>query len=137
MPMKSESFSRWIATGVPSFLGIGLVAAVVLRLGFGLPFASVRGSITALVTIQVAFFIVMYSVRQRYKQTRDLRVGFVVAGMYGLFIGLAGMYYAARLGLVSPKVVDENYLGFSVFMVVVIIVGIVLFSFWKPTQFTQ
>jgi len=89
------------------------------------------------VTIQVAFFIVMYSVRQRYKQTRDLRVGFVVAGMYGLLMGVAGMYYAARLGLVSPKVVDENYLGFSVFMVVVIIVGIVLFSFWKPTQFTQ
>jgi predicted benzoate:H+ symporter BenE len=135
--MKSESFSRWIATGVPSFLGIGLVAGVILRTGFGLPFARVGLPITVLVTIQVAFFIVMYWVRQRYKQTRDLRVGFVVAGIYGLLVRLVGMYYASQLALVNPKAVNENYFGFSVFMVAVIVIGVGLLSFWKPTQFRQ
>src|SRR5882762_3026598 len=130
MPMKSESFSRWIATGVPPFLAVGLFAAVILRTGFGVPFASVSEPVVVLLTIQVAFFIVMYAVRQRYKQTHDLRAGIVVAGIHGLLAGLAGMYYAARLGLVSAKVVDENYFGFSAYTVVVVIIAIGLFSFW-------
>ncbi len=135
--MKSESFSRSIATGVLFFLGIGLLAGLILRAGFGLPLIMVVVPITVLTTIQTAFLIVMYWVRQRYKQTRDLRVGVVVAGIYCLLLGLAGMYYAAQLGLVSLKAVNENYFGFPIFMVVVIAIGVGLLSYWKPTQFRQ
>ena len=137
MSMKSESFSRWIAIGVLLFAGIGLLAGFILRAGFGLPLIRVVVPIAVLTTIQMAFFIVMYWVRQRYKQTRDLRVGVVVAGIYCLLLGLVGMYYAAHLGLVSLKAVNEDYFGFPIFMVVVIVIGVGLLSYWKPTQFRQ
>jgi len=32
-----ETLSRWVSTGVPIFIGVGMVAAFVLRLSFGLP----------------------------------------------------------------------------------------------------
>jgi hypothetical protein len=103
-------------------------------MGFGLPVVRVALPITVLVAIQAAFFIGMYPIRKRYKQSRDLRAGFILTGVYGPLIGLAGMYYAGRLGLVGASTLNENYLGFSLFVVVVIAVGVGLFSFLKPTR---
>jgi len=79
----------------------------------------------------------MYWARQRYKQTGDLRAAIVVVGLFGLLLGLSGMYYAAQLGLVSPQTVKDNYFGFSISMVLVIVIVFGLFSYWKPTQFRQ
>jgi hypothetical protein len=135
--MNGDNFSSWFRNGTLSLLGIGLLAAVILRTGFGLPFTRVAVPIAVLVTIQITFFSVMYWARQPYKRKNDLRVGIVVFGTYGLLMGLAGMYYAAQLGLVSPNAVKENYFGFSIFMVVVIVVGVGLFSYWKPSEFKQ
>jgi hypothetical protein len=88
----------------------------------------------ALIAIQSAFFIGMYYIRKRYKRSRDLRAGVILTGIYGLLIGLAGMHYAARLGLAGVSTLDENYLGFSVFMVVVIAIGVGLLSALKPAR---
>lgn len=69
-----------------------------------------------------------------YQQTRDLRTGFIVAGLYGLFIVLAGMYYAGELGIVGARTFEDNHVEFSVFMGVVICIGVVFFSFVKPKR---
>ena len=116
------------------FVGIGILGGFALHMGFGLPVVRVALPITVLVAIQAAFFIGMYPIRKRYKQSRDLRAGFILTGVYGPLIGLAGMYYAGRLGLVGASTLNENYLGFSLFVVVVIAVGVGLFSFLKPTR---
>ena len=115
-------------------IAIGIFAGFALCVGFGLPLARVALPITVLVAIQVAFFICMYGIRKRYKHSRDLRAGFIVAGMYCLSAGLAGMYYGGQLGLVGIKTLDETYSGFSIYVIVVIGIGVGLLSLLKPTR---
>ena len=126
--------SRWVLRGVPLLVGIGIVAGLALRIAFGLPFARIAIPITVLVVIQGALFISMYWVRQRNKRKPDLRGGIFIFGSYGLLIGLAGMYYAGQLGLVGVNTLNDNYLGFSVFMLVVIAISVGLFSLLKPKR---
>jgi hypothetical protein len=61
-------------------------------------------------------------------------VGVILTGVYGLLIGLAGMYYAGQLGIVGVNTLNDNYLGFSVFMLVVIAISVGLFSLLKPKR---
>jgi hypothetical protein len=129
-----ETLSRWVLKGVPLLVGIGIVAGLALRISFGLPFARSAIPIAVLVAIQGALFISMYWVRQRYKRNPDLRGGIMLFGSYGLLIGLAGMYYAGQLGLVGANTLNENYLEFSVFMLVVIAISVGMFSFLKPKR---
>jgi hypothetical protein len=131
---SNESLPRWVLSGLPLLVGIGVVVGLALRISFGLPFARIAIPITVLVAIQGALFISMYWVRQRYKRKPDLRGGIIIFGSYGLLIGLAGMYYAGQLGLVGANTLNENYLGFSVYVLVVTAVAVGLFSFLKPTR---
>ncbi len=130
----NESLPRWVLSGLPLLVGLGVIVGLALRISFGLPFARIAIPITVLVAIQGALFTSMYWVRQRYKRKPDLRGGIVLFGGYGLLMGLAGMYYAGQLGLVSVNTLSENYLGFSVYVVVVTALAVGLFSFLKPTQ---
>jgi hypothetical protein len=52
--------------------------------------------------------------------------------MYGLLVILAGMYYAGQLGLVPARTFDENYVGLSAFIAVVVCVGVGFLSILKP-----
>jgi hypothetical protein len=122
------------AEGLPLLVGIGVAVGLALRIIFGLPFARIAIPITVLVAIQGALFISMYWVRQRYKRKPDLRGGIILFGSYGLLIGLAGMYYAEQLGLVGVNTLSENYLGVSVYVLVVTAVAVGLFSFLIPTR---
>jgi NO-binding membrane sensor protein with MHYT domain len=130
----NESLPRWVLNGLPLLVGIGVVVGLALRISFGLPFARIATPITVLVAIQGALFISMYWVRQRYKRKPDLRGGIILFGSYGLLIGLAGMHYAGQLGIVGVNTLNENYLGFSVYVLVVTAVAVGLFSFLKPTR---
>ena len=105
-------------------MGVGIVAAFVLRLSLGLSLAKLSIPIAVLVGIQVVFYVGMYAVRIRYRRTRDLRTGFIVGGMYALFVVLAGMHYAGQLGIIGPRTFEDNYVEFSVFMGVVICIGV-------------
>jgi hypothetical protein len=128
----NETLSRWVYQGVPLLIGIGIVAAIVLRVSFGLPLAKLAIPIAVLLGIQLVFYVSMYAVRKRYRHTRDLRTGAVASGLYGLFIVLAGMYYAGQLGIVGARTFEDNYIEFSVFMSVVTCIVFVVFSFVKP-----
>jgi UDP-N-acetylmuramyl pentapeptide phosphotransferase/UDP-N-acetylglucosamine-1-phosphate transferase len=128
----NETFPGWVHQGIPLIIGVGIVAAVVLRISFGLPILKLVVPITALLAIQVVFYLGMYAVRKQCRKTQDLRAGAVVTGMYALLIVLAGMYYAGQLGIASARTFEDNYLGFSVFAVVVTCIVVVIFSFVKP-----
>jgi hypothetical protein len=133
MPVNiEERFSRWLAIGVLSLLGIGLLAVAILHTSLGAPWAGVLRAVTLLVTIQLVLYVAMYWVRKRFKQTHDLRTGIMVFGLYCLLFGLAGMHYAGQLGLMNSKVGRGDYVGFSIFVLVVTTLTFVLFSFWRP-----
>ena len=128
----NETLSRWLYQGVPPLIGVGIVAALVLSLSFGLSLARLILPIAVLVAIQLLFYVGMYGTRKRYRRTGDLRTAALITGIYGLSIVLAGMYYAGQLGIASARTFDDNYIGFSVFMAVVTCIVVVVFSFVKP-----
>jgi membrane protein DedA with SNARE-associated domain len=105
----NETLSRWVYQGVPLLIAVGIVAAFVLRVSFGLPLARLALPIAVLVGIQVLFFVGMYGARKRYRRTGDLRTAALVTGTF-----------------------EDNYVGFSVFMGVVTCIVFVVFSFVKP-----
>ena len=129
---KGETFSRWMWQGVLLLTGIGVIAGVVVHVSFGVPPSRLAIPIAALLAVQIAFYAAMFAARKRYQRTRDLRAGFIAAGIYGLFIALAGMYFAGRLGIIGARTFEDNFVGFSVFMGVVICVGFGLLSFLRP-----
>jgi hypothetical protein len=116
---------------IPLLVGLGIVGAFAVRMTFGLPLAKLAGPIAALLAIQVAFLIVMYAARKRYQKTQDLRSAFILASIYGLVIGLTGMYYAAQLGIVGARTFDDNCIGFSIYVGVVICIGVGCLSLFK------
>jgi hypothetical protein len=127
-----DTLSRWVCQGLPPIIGVGVVAAFLLRLSLALPLSKLAVPIAALLGIQVVFYVAMYAVRKRYSRTRDLRTPAFVAGIYGLCIVLAGMYYAGQLGIASARTFEDNYIEFSVFMGVVTCIVVGIFSFVKP-----
>lgn len=135
--MKSpanETLSRWLYQGVPLLVGIGIIAVVVLRRGFGLSLARLALPIAVVLGIQLLFYVSMYRTRQQYRRTGDLRTAALLTGAYGLSIGLAGMYYAAKLGILRVNTFTDNYVAFSIYIVVVVGIGIGLLSFSKPKR---
>ena len=103
MESQSAPLTRWVLQGVPVLIGIGIATALLLHFSLGFTLLSLSVPITSLLVIQLAFYLSMYGVRKRFRQTRDLRTGFIVVGMFCLLIVLAGMYFAERIGLVAPK----------------------------------
>lgn len=121
-----------MSRGVPLIIAIGIVATVVLRTSFRLPVGKLALPVTVLVGIQLVFYVLMFTVRQRYRRTRDMRTAVFVTGTYGLCVGLAGMYYAGQLGVASARAFEDNYVGFSVYMGIVTCIAVVALSFVKP-----
>jgi multisubunit Na+/H+ antiporter MnhB subunit len=101
-------------------------------MNFGLPLAKLATPGTVLVGTLVLFYIGMYAIRKTYKRTRDVRPGFVVSGIYSLFIVLAGMYYAGQLGIMGARTFEDTYVEFSTSVGVVLCVGVGFLSVLKP-----
>lgn len=127
-----ESLSQWVLKGLPLLVGLGVVAGFALHATFGLPLTRVVLPIMTLLGIQSAFFISMYGIRKHYRQSGDLRAGFIVMGLYCLLIGLVGMYFVRQLGIVSVKTLDG--LGFSIYVVIVIGCGVAALSLKRFTR---
>lgn len=83
--------------------GVGMIVALVLHSSFGLPLAKLPFPVTVLAGIQVAFYLGMFVVRQRYRRTRDLRAAHFITG-YSLAIERGGVlcrptWYSQRKNL--------------------------------------
>jgi hypothetical protein len=128
-----ERLSKWLLVGVPSFLGIGLLAAVILHLSFGVPLLSALLAAAALAGVQLAMYVPMYWVRQRFRKTQDLRLGVLVFGLYGLLLGSACIHFALQLGL-TKGVRHSDYVEFPIYMVVVTALAVLVCSLVKPKQ---
>ena len=125
------SLSKWLLAGTPSVVILGVVSVVVLHAGFKIPWRAATVAVAVQLGIQVALYIVMYWVRERFQRTHDLRATVVAFGMYGLIAGLIGMRYAEQLGIVSSGVFSANCVPFSIFMAIVTAMSFILFTFWK------
>src|SRR5450755_3942349 len=102
MSMRTEErLSKWLLVGVPSCLGMGLLAAAILHLSFGVSLLSALVAAMVLVGVQLAMYVPMYWVRQRFKKTQDLRTGILVFGLYVLVLGVVSTHYAMRFGLTT------------------------------------
>lgn len=129
--MKTEEhFSKWLLVGVPSFLGMGLLAAAILHLSFGVPLSRALLAAAVLAGVQLGMYVPMYWVRQRFRKTQDLRAGILVFGLYVLVLGSVCMYYAMHFGL-TERVTRSDYTWFSTYVIVVTVLGVLLFSLGK------
>ena len=129
-----DTFSRWIRQGAPLHVGVVVLLGLVIRLICAVPLAKLANPIAFLAVLQMTFYMSMYPARKRYRDTGDLRVGFTLMGLYCLLLGLAGMYYAGKLGLAAVETFNDNYLGFSIYVIVVVCIGVGLLSLLKSKR---
>ncbi len=126
-----ERFSKWIAVGLPALVAVALLVGVVLRSALGVPWSNLIWPILALAVIQSALYVSMYRVRQRFRVTGDMRPGVAVFAFHLWVLGLCGIYFAERLRLIAQMNAMHEYLGFTLFMLVVAVGSVALFSFKK------
>jgi hypothetical protein len=134
LPQVNGPFAQWTGTGIFFFLGSSVLLAPILHFEFRLPISRLLIPITVLVLIQLGFCAAIYWFRKQFDQTHDLRMGVVIFGLYALVTCLTGMYYAGRLGLSPRSLFRDNYLGFSVFMLVVISISLILVWSTRSTK---
>jgi apolipoprotein N-acyltransferase len=114
---QQERFSRWLIGGL-LYYAMGLLAAVFLRATHGIPFVRTVGPVCVLATLVLFLFhIPMYLLSRRFKSARNLRPAALLTGLCALAIGLVGMYYAGQIGLSRCDLLRENYLSFSIYVV--------------------
>ncbi len=129
---KEERFSRWFVGGVPLLYSICLFAAVVLRFSFGIAFRRTVGPLSVIATVvAVTFYIPMYWFRQRFRSKHVLRPAVLFTGVCALVVGLLGMYYAGQIGLSHASLLHDNYLSFSVFVILVTGIAVTAASYVK------
>lgn len=130
--MNSEiSLSRWLMAGVPSAAVLGVLGVVVLHMGAKIPWNVAILPVVVLLAVFTALYIVMYWVRKQFRHSHDLRLGVLAFGIFGLVTGLIGMRYAGQLGIVSPNTFSINYVPYSIYVGVVTVLAVVLFTFWR------
>ena len=79
------------------------------------------------------WYTLMFWVRRRFKRTHDFRIGIAVTGLYVLATGVSCIRYAGELGFISLAAASGDCVRFVVFMAIVILVSVIVFSFWKLT----
>jgi len=124
-----ETFSRWLLVGIPLLLTVGVFAAVALHVAFGVPASSSTWAAAVLIFVQFSLYVPMYWIRRQFRKTQDLRFALVVFGIYCLVMGFVVIHYAAHFHIgFAQKVSREDYLGFSVYVLVTVGLAVLLFS---------
>jgi uncharacterized membrane protein len=126
LPQIKGRLAQWMGTGIFFFLGGSVLLALILHFEFRLSMARLAVPLTILVLIQLRFCSAIYWFRKRFDRTHDLRIGYVIFGLYTLVMCLTGMYYAGNLGFASRTLFRDNYLGLSIFMLIVISISLIL-----------
>jgi hypothetical protein len=115
----------------PSVVVAGLLAVMLLHIGFGVPWRGVYAPAIIFTVIYAFFCVGMFWVRKQFYRSRDLRLGVCITGIYTLVTVLIGMWYAGELGIAGPATFAENSIPFSVYMLVCTAILFVLSSYWK------
>lgn len=126
-----NGFSRWLVAGLPSAAVLGVLSVLVLHVGAKIRWKVAIPPVIVLVSSFAALYIVMYWVRRQFRQSHDLRPAVLAFGIFSLVTGLIGMKYAEQLGIVSSTSISANYVPFSIYVGVVTVLTVILFTFWK------
>ena len=126
------SLSWWVARVFPSIIASGVLGVVILHTGFKVPWRRAYVPAIIFMTTYALFSVGMFWVRKQFDRSRDLRLGACVSGIYSLVTVLVGMWYAGDLGITSSVTLAENWIPFSVFMLICTVISFVLVSYWKP-----
>ena len=125
---RQETFWEWVRF-VPLFLVVGLLAAIVLHVGFNLQPRQILTPVAVLVLIQLAMYVPMFWLRRRFRLTGNPRAGIALSGAYLLIIGLAAFHYGNELRLVNIH--KSDYLGFSAAVIATTLLLLVFNRKWK------
>jgi len=118
--------SRWLAIGSPSVVVLGVLCETVIHLAFRVSLGKALTPTIVLITIQMAFYMSLYSARQRSDGSRDLRLATGVFGICIVSTGLFGMRWAESLGIARSGIFDSNYRLFSVSVLTSTLIAVVL-----------
>jgi hypothetical protein len=132
--ISRESFARWLMAGIVWCSALGLLGAIVLHTYSKAPWRTTTEPVVVMSLILLAWYLLMFWARRQFKRSHDLRIGTVVTGLFVMAEGVGCFRYAGKLGFVSPDAVSANYIGLSIFMTVVIVVSVVVVSFWRRAR---
>ena len=125
------TLSWWSARMSPSVVALGVLCFVILHTGFGVPRSRAYVPAIILTAIYALLCIGMFWARKQFDESRDLRLGAGLFGLYCLITGQVGMWYAGVLGIVSSAIFAENWIPFSVYMSICTAISLFLVSRWK------
>jgi len=125
------NLSAWLLRGSPSVVALGVVCGATLHYQFGSPWISVLCPVVVLMVIQTLFYWGLYRAVRQFEQRSDPRFAVVLAGVYGLTLGVLGMWFAGHLGIVPYTVLTRHYVRFSVLMIIGTILWYLVASLWK------
>lgn len=130
--MNSEnSLSRWLMAGVPAVVVLGVLGVIALHIGAKAPWITAIPPVIVLLALFSVLYVVMYWVRKQFHRSHDLRLGILAFGIFGLVTGLVGMRSAGQLGIANPTIFRDNFAPFSVYVGVVTLIALILFTFWR------
>jgi hypothetical protein len=118
----NQSFKNWLSVGAPLLIAGAALVALCVRTALGITWSEVILPAFLFGMIQVVFFGAMYFARTYARAHNDLRPGFLTSGLYCLAVGLLGIHYAVRWGLIGPKSIQANYGAFTIFVLVATVI---------------
>jgi hypothetical protein len=128
------NLSWWLVRVSPSIIASGVLGAIILHSGFGVPWRSAYAPAIIFMAIYTVLCVGMFWAREQFDKSRDLRLGVGLFGMFGLVTGLVGMWCAGDRGIVSSAIFAENRIPFSAFMLICTTISVALVSWWKPNS---
>jgi hypothetical protein len=129
--ISRESFARWLMAGIVWCSSLGVLGAIVLHAYSKVPWSTTTEPVVVMSLILLAWYLLMFWARRQFKRSHNLRMGTVATGLCVMAEGIGCFRYAGKLGFVSPDVISANYIGFSIFMTVVIVASVIVVSFWR------
>jgi hypothetical protein len=98
-----------------------LVAAALIRFGFGIAWKELVLAAIIVFAIQATTAVLMFWAVRHWRKTGDLRLGLLLGGLSCLLIVLTGTHYAVQWQLVGPQDTFSEAATFCVIIVAMIL----------------
>ncbi|MFY9909066.1 MAG: hypothetical protein WCF22_14290 [Candidatus Sulfotelmatobacter sp.] len=121
---------RWFLLGVPTLVLIGIGIAVGVHVALGRSWSELLLPVGAYVAMEVGVYVCMYWARNRARTRQDYGPAVALVGAYAWGTGLLVIYYGTRWRVIGNHGTND-LLGFSVFMIVVVVITFALFFLFK------
>lgn len=123
-----KELRNWVAVGGPLLALAGLLVAIGLHLGCGVPWVDLAVPVSVFVGLQAVTFVAMFWAGRLARRRNGLRIPILVAGFYCWATGLLLMYYGSKWRFLGEQQGGPDYVTFSVLIGIAIAVSLLLFS---------